>query len=191
VDTQAHYQQTDLLERELLRPQLLRDFGWQIAHVLTCDWYHESAAVLDRLVRLIEEGPDAANVETPGDESEDVWTEFDGPEEPEPPVPTSAHPESPDATATPAPGTRPDLTPSALVVGSTPRYFEFVGGGSAKFWAVSVEGNAVTVHFGRIGTKGQTQTKLFADAQAATHTARRLVAEKTGKGYQEKPSPSA
>ena len=139
---------------------------------------------------MIEEGPHAAKVETPEEESEDVWAEFDGPEEPEPPASTPASPENSDTPA-PALGTRPPLIPSALVVGSTPRYFEFVGGNSAKFWAVSVEGNAVTIHFGRIGTKGQAQTKLFADAQAAAHTARRLIAEKTGKGYQEKPRPSA
>jgi predicted DNA-binding WGR domain protein len=142
------------------------------------------------LVHLIEEGPHANKVETPEEESEDVWAEFDGPEESEPPASTPAGPENSDTPA-PALGTRPPLIPSALVVGTTPRYFEFVGGNSAKFWAVSVEGNAVTIHFGRIGTKGQAQTKLFADAQAAAHTARRLIAEKTGKGYQENPRPSA
>ena len=36
------------------------------------------------------------------------------------------------------------------------RYFEFIGGSSAKFWEVVVSGNEVTVRFGRIGTEGQT-----------------------------------
>ena len=36
------------------------------------------------------------------------------------------------------------------------RRFEFVGGSSAKFWEVSVNGGEVTVCYGRIGTAGQT-----------------------------------
>jgi hypothetical protein len=39
VDTDTHYGQKDLLERKMLHPQLLRDFGWTITHVLTRDWY--------------------------------------------------------------------------------------------------------------------------------------------------------
>ena len=39
------------------------------------------------------------------------------------------------------------------------RYFEFVGGSSAKFYEVTVRSNAVTTRFGRIGTEGQIQSK--------------------------------
>ena len=65
------------------------------------------------------------------------------------------------------------------------RRFEFVGGSSAKFWEVSVNGNDVTVRYGRIGTSGQEQTKSFADAEKAQKHANKLIAEKTGKGYVE------
>ena len=65
------------------------------------------------------------------------------------------------------------------------RYFEFVGGTSAKFWEVIVSGNEVTVRFGRIGTEGQTQTKTLPDAQAAVKHAEKLIASKTAKGYRE------
>ncbi len=34
------------------------------------------------------------------------------------------------------------------------RRFECVGGGSNKFWVVSVSDNTVVVRFGRIGTNG-------------------------------------
>ena len=60
VDTDAHYQQDDLLERELLRPQLLRAFGWTIAHVLTRDWHRDRNAVLGNLMRLVEQGDEPA-----------------------------------------------------------------------------------------------------------------------------------
>lgn len=42
------------------------------------------------------------------------------------------------------------------------RYFEFVGGTSAKFWEISTGGSEVSVRFGRIGTEGQTQVKRLA-----------------------------
>jgi predicted DNA-binding WGR domain protein len=65
------------------------------------------------------------------------------------------------------------------------RYFEFVGGSSAKFWAISVSNNRVTVRFGRIGTAGQTQTKELSDAASAVWHAEKLIAAKTAKGYAE------
>ena len=36
-------------ERDVLRPKLLRAFGWKIVHVLTKDWYEDSAGVLKML----------------------------------------------------------------------------------------------------------------------------------------------
>ncbi len=56
IDTEAYYRQDDLLERDLLRPGLLRAFGWQVAHVLASDWYRDRRAVVGRLVRLLEQG---------------------------------------------------------------------------------------------------------------------------------------
>ncbi len=65
------------------------------------------------------------------------------------------------------------------------RYFEFIGGKSAKFWQVGRHENEVTVRFGRIGTAGQTQVRSFADAAAAERHVEKLVAQKTAKGYRE------
>jgi len=77
-------------------------------------------------------------------------------------------------TATPAPPSTPAT-----------RRFEFVGGSSAKFWQVTVAGTSVTVRYGRLGTDGQTQTKEFPSAAAASGNAERLIAQKAAKGYQE------
>ncbi|MBL8915473.1 MAG: WGR domain-containing protein [Archangium sp.] len=65
------------------------------------------------------------------------------------------------------------------------RRFEFVEGSSSKFWEVSVEGNTLTVVFGKIGTAGQTKPKDFASPEAAQKEADKLVSEKTKKGYVE------
>lgn len=69
------------------------------------------------------------------------------------------------------------------------RYFEFVDGSSSKFWEIWMDGNAVTTQWGRIGTTGQTKTKTFADEAKAQKEYDKLLAEKTGKGYVEKPRP--
>lgn len=53
LDTERYYDQADLLERDLLRPRLLVDFGWRIAHVLAKDFVQDRQSVLDRLLALL------------------------------------------------------------------------------------------------------------------------------------------
>jgi predicted DNA-binding WGR domain protein/3-methyladenine DNA glycosylase AlkC len=65
------------------------------------------------------------------------------------------------------------------------RRFEFNDGKSSKYWEIEVDGEQFTVRYGKIGTAGQSQVKDFADAAAASKAADKLIAEKTGKGYQE------
>jgi predicted DNA-binding WGR domain protein len=65
------------------------------------------------------------------------------------------------------------------------RRFEYIAGSSAKFYEVTVDGSAVHVRYGRIGTEGQTSTKTFADETSAQRHADKLIAQKTGKGYVE------
>jgi hypothetical protein len=57
VDTDAYYQDTNLLEREVLKPKLLRAFGWRVAHVLIKDWYENRQQVLTWLEGLAEATP--------------------------------------------------------------------------------------------------------------------------------------
>jgi len=66
------------------------------------------------------------------------------------------------------------------------RYFEFVEGSSAKFWAVKVEGSTFFTRYGKIGTPGQTTQKDYDSDDKAQAEANKLVAEKTKKGYAEK-----
>lgn len=68
---------------------------------------------------------------------------------------------------------------------SATRRFEYKEEKSSKFWEIQVEGNGFTVRYGKIGTDGQTQAKEFSDAATAEKQAQKLIAEKTGKGYQE------
>jgi predicted DNA-binding WGR domain protein len=75
--------------------------------------------------------------------------------------------------------------PISSHVSGIPRRFEYAEGQSAKFWEISIEGGDVTVRFGRLGTQGQSQTKSFADVDAAARHAEKLIGEKTRKGYVE------
>ncbi|MCO6454543.1 MAG: hypothetical protein J5I93_04425, partial [Pirellulaceae bacterium] len=64
IDHDAHYGQTDLLEREWQRPRLLEQFGWRVAHVLAKDWYDNPQRVLDEiLTRLRENATDSLTTE--------------------------------------------------------------------------------------------------------------------------------
>jgi predicted DNA-binding WGR domain protein len=65
------------------------------------------------------------------------------------------------------------------------RRFEFQEGTSHKFWEVSVEGEQLSVRFGKIGTQGQTKPKVFDSEDEARREAEKLIAEKLRKGYVE------
>ena len=90
--------------------------------------------------------------------------------------------------SSPTTTTPPDTVPTIPAPGPAQgkRYFEFVEGKSSKFWEVSVQGQDMTVRYGRIGSQGQTRTKTFTDEAAAQAQAAKLIAEKTDEGYLEK-----
>jgi hypothetical protein len=50
VDTDRYYEQSDILERDLMKPKLLEAFGWKIAVVLTKDWCVGREEVLEQLI---------------------------------------------------------------------------------------------------------------------------------------------
>ena len=59
------------------------------------------------------------------------------------------------------------------------------GGTSHKFYEVIVSDKTLSIRFGRIGDKGQTQVKDFADHSKALAEANKKLAEKRKKGYAE------
>jgi DNA ligase-1 len=65
------------------------------------------------------------------------------------------------------------------------RMFEFSDGKSNKFWEVWQSGADMTTRWGRIGSAGQSKTKTFADAAAASRQIEKLIQEKTEEGYEE------
>jgi predicted DNA-binding WGR domain protein len=151
--------QTGVLERFHTQPSILKAFGWQVLVILAKDWWHDPAAVIERVERLLRNEI----------EEEEVIEE-----------PTAA-PEiipAPEPEASPRPSS-PPATPSSM------KRFEFIEGGSKKFWEIGQSGCEMTVRYGRIGTNGQTQTKTFPDEARTTREVQKLIAEKVRKGYVE------
>ena len=67
VDGNSWYEQNDLLERELMKPQLLDAFGWRVAVVLARDWYHDQQSVLNRLLHLLGESDPTSVSDVPAE----------------------------------------------------------------------------------------------------------------------------
>jgi uncharacterized protein YdeI (YjbR/CyaY-like superfamily) len=53
VDTDLHYRNEDVLEQYVLRPQIMRSFGWNIIPVLTKDWLENKTRVCGNVLRKI------------------------------------------------------------------------------------------------------------------------------------------
>ncbi len=67
------------------------------------------------------------------------------------------------------------------------RRFEYIAGGSNKFWEIESYNNSTTIttRWGRRGTKGQELVKSLPSLLAATTLVNKLIQEKIFKGYVE------
>ncbi len=54
IDGKSYYGQRDLLERDLMRPKLLRDFGWQVSVLLAADWWQRTEEIKTELLGRLE-----------------------------------------------------------------------------------------------------------------------------------------
>lgn len=61
VDTDSYYQNTDLLERDLFRPRLLRSFGWNVMLVLTKNWFEDANGVMQAVEQRLETALDGSS----------------------------------------------------------------------------------------------------------------------------------
>lgn len=58
-------------------------------------------------------------------------------------------------------------------------------GSSDKFWSIEPDGKSLTIRFGRAGTAGQAQTKVFGSEAEAERACAKLMTEKRAKGYRD------
>jgi len=197
VDTAVQYEQAEPLERDVMRPRLLREFGWQVESILAKDWYENQEQELGRLVGVLErdessaasddgDNEDMESASDPESESEIVTADLVADVGPTDELELGDGQGGEMASAAVTEQHRP-LETSALVpvAAGSKRRFEFQEGKSSKFWEIAVHGREHTVRFGRIGSGGQCQTKSFASEAAAQNDADRLITEKKRKGYRE------
>lgn len=174
VDTDSHYRNSNLIDRYLTQPGVLRAFGWKVAFVLTKDWLHEPEAVVERLERELR-GALVPRAELP---------EIPGVPESVPEVSTARPSRAAVAPAVESPRSPAPQAPASRG-GTQRRYLEIARGPLKKFWEVTVEGPSFTVRFGRIGTSGETQQKICASNAEAKTMADDLARAKLSKGYRE------
>ena len=185
LDSDRYYSQRDPLERELLKPKLLRDFGWRLTSVFTKDYFEDPEGVRERLLREIEgQSPhtDSEAIEVYRQHVATMLAEVKP--APRVDVPAPVEPPSPGSETSTAP--RPQGETSAgdgQLAENMPCYLEFVRGSSSKFWEITLSGDRYSVRFGRIGTTGQEQTKAFSSPGEARRQALRALDSKLAKGY--------
>lgn len=165
VDTAEYYQQSDLLERDLMKPNLLRAFGWKVATVLAKDWWEDREAVLQRIQRLADEGVDEWLLPEPSTSA--VKSRRTKPNN----LKASKAAES--STS------QPQADYSCYLEQQDSRQKKKAG----KFWEIQVHGTTQTIRFGQIGQRGDTRVKTFDDADAAKADAERQVQKKIEKGF--------
>ena len=196
VDTDHYYRQEDPLERDLLKPKLMRDFGWRLMTVLTKDFYADRQAVYRRVEMALEdeqwsdvsgEGMELYRQHIESLLAAEASRAAAQPQI-QPALPGNDAPDVPPAPEHRVPPPVPPVVAGAVELpdDGVPVYFEFVEGSSSKFWELTIIGRNYTVRFGRIGTEGQQRTKSFPDPAAARREALRVLREKLAKGYQRK-----
>lgn len=198
IDTNKYYEQSDVLERDVMRPRLLRDFGWNVCQVLAKDWHLERETVVQRILRLLAGENDAdidreqPSIELPEDGQPSHTANKPAVAEvakPTDDVQSNANHQACDSSVK-SEG-RVACAPASTALAALgqslrTRYFECTEGGSSKFWEITLCGDHHSVRFGRIGTAGQELTRSFSGSQQAQADCERLVHQKIAKGYQEK-----
>jgi DNA ligase-1 len=101
------------------------------------------------------------------------------------PAPVAKPAPAPVPARAPVPAPAPAAPPP-----TTKRYFECLEDGASKFWEIWMDGTAVVTQWGKIGTPGRETRKPFPDAAKARKEYDKLLADKTTKGYIEKPRPA-
>ena len=80
IDTAVYYEQSDILERDVMRPKLLANFGWNVCQVFAKYWYQTPDRVVHRVLQLVageaDHESDESEVRTHEVPQDDVPTEY-------------------------------------------------------------------------------------------------------------------
>jgi superfamily I DNA and/or RNA helicase/predicted DNA-binding WGR domain protein len=169
LDDEKHYRNTNLIEQYYQRPAILQSFGWRTIHVFAKDWLHQPDKVMLQILKRLKEEPIEEKIEELMIEDEIVVDIEE----------TDNFVQENNAS----------LLIESSVIGFEDVVFEryvFSDSKSNKFWEVASKADKLIVRYGRIGTRGQSQIKTFADEERVELEKQKLVKEKINKGYTQK-----
>lgn len=163
LDDDAHYNNNDLIEQYLLKPNILKNFGWNIIQVYAKDWLENSNKVLKLITNKIEgkTETDDTEMETTSN-TEDLLNQ------------------------------RIELNTAkqnnlvenfnSPINTSTVRLL-LEENNTNKFWQITQNKNSLIIEFGKVNTNGQKIIKPFDTELVATKEMKRLIEQKKKKGF--------
>lgn len=162
VDTVEHYKNNNLLEQYVLRPSILKNFNWNVIQVYSKDWLHQPEKVMEQVKKTLEGKA----------EEEEMLVIKTAPVKME---------EKSDADIV----SIPDIKNTETVSENGLRFkrFNFKDDTSDKFWEIAQDGKRMLVRYGKVGTKGQENVKLFETEEQAKNEMDKMIRQKTKKGY--------
>lgn len=177
VDDGLHYQNDDILEQYLLKPEVMKQNGWKICQVYSKDWFEDKNRVLQMIQKVINEEPYFEEVSIEESEFSDLSKTIESKDE----VMETVSIESPLENIPLV--NEIEKIEEESVLNSTFQRFIYTLEGSNKFWEICSDKNEIIVQYGRIGTKGQRMVKAFENVEKAKVEMNKLIHQKTSKGY--------
>lgn len=156
LDLNLHYENENILEQYCQKPEILKAFGWQIMSVYSKDWLEKPESVILKIKQNLTENFKAKTLE--------IET-----------IKIEENPRKEEKTIE-------EKIEEPLVDLGFERY-EFTEGTSYKFWQIKIDKTTLTVEYGRIGNKAQTNIKQFENEQIAAIAKDKMIATKVAKGY--------
>lgn len=172
VDTIDHYKNKNILEQYVLRPAILKGFNWNIIQVYSKDWLHQPEKVMDQILRALK-----------------------GKNEQIEPLLISTEPIVKLTEKREKDTSEINITEETKIAKETKiekvsesdlefTRFYFKDDTSDKFWEIAQDGVRMIVRFGKTGTKGQENVKVFENEQQTKMEIEKIILQKKKKGYQ-------
>lgn len=214
VDNAFHYNTEDVMEQYFMKPELLKNFGWNVMQIFAKDWYHNPDKVFDKILKILENRGDEEIIEEQNQientkvensniiensistETEMVknekWAESESIGENLKKVESEQMGENREENINeemvqiePENSNSRDIP---IVINQNPlslnyERYELVDGTHNKFWEVAVDNLTMYVKYGRIGTSGQMNLKIFQTNEEAVSYSVKMKREKIQKGY--------
>jgi superfamily I DNA and/or RNA helicase/predicted DNA-binding WGR domain protein len=165
IDTIEHYKNNNLLEQYVLRPAILKSFNWNIIQVYSKDWLHQPEKVMEQIIKALQGKSEEEEIRIP--KSNSVIKEDKKEEES---IDNNAKMEEP-------------IIASVSENGIHFKRLNFKDDTSDKFWEIAQDDIRMIVRFGKTGTKGQENVKIFETAAQTKIEIEKLTQQKIKKGY--------